>query len=168
MLVIQAYLQYSQPKVGVLSVQEKSAQNNTEIGSQVVKVIDGDTIDVLSGGKKEKVRILGINTPETVDPRRQVECFGVEASNKAKEILAYQTIRLELDPSQSDRDKYGRLLRYIILPDDKDFGYEMIKQGYAYEYTYDSPYKYQEKYKAAQKEAQLLKVGLWGHANCQK
>src|SRR5689334_10458762 len=73
----------------------------------VVKVVDGDTIDVSQGTTKYKIRIIGINTPETVDPRRPVQCFGKEASAKAKEILTNQSVRLESDPTQSDKDKYG-------------------------------------------------------------
>ena len=56
---------------------------------QVIKVVDGDTITIDLNGKAETIRLIGINTPETVDPRKPVECFGVEASNKAKELLIY-------------------------------------------------------------------------------
>lgn len=134
--------------------------------AKVTKVVDGDTINVLIDSKAEKVRILGINTPETVDPRKPVECFGREASDKAKSILTGQTVRLNEDPTQDNRDKYGRLLRYVILPDGEDFGLQMIKEGYAYEYTYDIPYKYQKEYKSAQKEAEKSKLGLWEDGAC--
>ncbi|KKT35217.1 MAG: Micrococcal nuclease [Parcubacteria group bacterium GW2011_GWA2_44_12] len=72
----------------------------------VVKVIDGDTLSVDIDGKIEVLRLMGINTPETVDPRKQVECFGTEASAKAKESLTGQRIRLEGDTTQGERDKY--------------------------------------------------------------
>lgn len=132
----------------------------------VTKVIDGDTIEVLSDEKKEKIRIIGINTPETVDPRKSVECFGREASNKAKEILLNQAVRLESDSTQRDRDRYSRLLRYVYLPDGTDFGLRMIQGGYAYEYTYDTPYKFQNEYKKAQIEAETNKLGLWSESSC--
>ncbi len=117
-------------------------------------------------GKNEKIRILGINTPETVDPRRKVECFGHEASDHAKSLLTGQSVRLESDPTQGDKDKYGRLLRYAFLPNGTDYGLEMIRSGYAYEYTYDIPYKYQKEYKSAQMTAEKAKSGLWSDKTC--
>lgn len=129
----------------------------------VTRVVDGDTVDVSIDGKVERIRIIGINTPETVDPRKTVECFGVEASSQAKTLLSGKSVRLEIDSSQGERDKYGRLLRYIFLEDRTNFGLKMIQDGYAYEYTYDLPYKYQAEYKNAQKEAEKNKTGLWGN-----
>ncbi len=131
----------------------------------VTRVIDGDTIDVSIDGKIERLRLIGIDTPETVDPRKPVECFGVEASNKAKGILAGKKVILESDPSQGEKDKYNRLLRYVFLEDGTNFNLLMIKEGYAYEYTYGIPYKYQIEFKQAQKEAERTKAGLWG-AKC--
>ncbi len=131
----------------------------------VTKVVDGDTVEVLLNGKKEKVRVIGINTPETVDPRRPVQCFGKEASNFAKQTLTGENVTLESDPTQSNRDKYGRLLRYIFLSD-IDFGKQMIEQGYAHEYTYDIPYKYQSAYQAAERQAREGKKGLWSNSAC--
>lgn len=134
---------------------------------KVVKVIDGDTIDVSFNGKTERVRFIGINTPETVDPRKPVECFGERASAVAKENLTGETIQLESDSSQGDRDKYNRLLRYVWTDDGGvDFGKVMIATGFAYEYTYDLPYKYQKEYKQAQKEAEGEKKGLWADDAC--
>lgn len=159
----QVYKQYN-PSKNVLSVQEK--KQTAISATTVVKVIDGDTLEVLIDGKKEKVRVIGINTPETVDPRRPVECFGKEASNHAKSLLSGQTVTLESDPTQDNKDKYGRLLRYVNLPDGTDFGLTMISEGYAYEYTYEVPYKYQTQYKKAQLEAEKGEKGLWSDASC--
>lgn len=140
-----------------------SLSTPTDIESyNVTRVVDGDTIDVSIDGNIERLRLIGINTPETVDPRKPVECFGVEASNKAKEVLAGKKVILESDPSQGEFDKYDRLLRYVFLEDGTNFNLLMIKEGYAYEYTYDIPYKYQVEFKQAQKEAELAKAGLWG------
>lgn len=129
-----------------------------------MRVIDGDTIEVLLDGKKAKVRIIGINTPETVDPRRPVGCFGKEASKFAKQILTGQVIILESDPTQSNVDRYGRLLRYVFV-NGLDFGKKMISDGYAYEYTYDLPYKYQSEYKNAERQARERGLGLWVSCN---
>jgi micrococcal nuclease len=128
----------------------------------VVKVVDGDTIDVSVNGTIERMRLIGINTPETVDPRKPVECFGVEASSKAKSLLGGKKVVLESDSSQGEKDKYGRLLRYVFLEDGTNFNLTMIKEGYAYEYTCNTPYKYQLEFKKAQKEAETNKAGLWG------
>jgi len=134
---------------------------------KVVKVIDGDTVAVEINGKKETIRLIGINTPETVDPRKPVECFGIEASNKAKEILTGKSVRLEADSIVGERDKYGRLLRYVTLEDGTNFNKIMISEGYAYEYTYNLSYKYQNEFKQAEKEAKEAKRGLWGDGVCE-
>ena len=83
----------------------------------VTKVVDGDTIAVLMDGKKVTIRLIGMDTPETVDPRKPVQCFGIEASDKAKELLTGQAVEIEQDDSQDTYDKYGRLLAYVYLPD---------------------------------------------------
>ena len=131
----------------------------------VMKVVDGDTIQVSVTGKVddlETVRFIGINTPETVDPRKEVECFGHEASNKTKELLTNQNVFLENDETQTDRDKYGRLLRYVLLENKTNVNQYLVQEGYAYEYTYKFAYKYQSDFKAAQKYAKENGKGLWG------
>lgn len=135
---------------------------------RVVKVIDGDTINVDINGKVETLRLIGIDTPETVDPRKPVQCFGIEASNKAKGVLNGQSVRLEADNTQGERDKYNRLLRYVFLLDGTNFNKLMISEGYAHEYTYQSnPYKYQTEFKQAEKEARENKRGLWADNACE-
>jgi micrococcal nuclease len=135
--------------------------SSERIRAQVAKVVDGDTIDVLINAETKRVRLIGINTPETVDPRKEVECFGLEASRKAKEVLNGKKVFLENDPTQGDADKYGRLLRYVFLEDETNFNLLMIREGYAYEYTYDIPYRYQNEFDAAEREAASKKSGLW-------
>lgn len=137
-----------------------------ELLTRIVRVMDGDTFVATVGGKEEKVRLIGIDTPEVVDPRKPVQCFGKEASNKAKEVLNDRYVHLESDPTQSDRDKYGRLLRYVFLEDGMFFNEYMVREGYAYEYTYRMPYKYQKRFKAAQAEARDNKKGLWADGVC--
>ncbi len=133
---------------------------------QVTRVIDGDTFEIMTERGKQKVRALGINTPETVDPRRGVQCFGLEASAKAKGLLTGDEVTLEFDSSQGRLDKYGRLLSYVYLPDGTSFNEKMILDGYAYEYTYDIPYRYQSRYKEAEGEAKTEKRGLWADEAC--
>jgi micrococcal nuclease len=79
----------------------------------VVRVVDGDTVIVAGGGRREDVRLLGIDTPETVDPRRPVGCFGPEASAYTKHLLTGRRVRLEYDRVR--RDRYGRTLAYVYL-----------------------------------------------------
>jgi micrococcal nuclease len=127
-------------------------------------VIDGDTIKVLMNGREDTIRLIGIDAPETVDPNKPVQCFGKEASAKAKEILDNKTIILESDPTQGERDKYGRLLRYVFLQDGTNFDKFMISEGFAYEYTYqNNHYKYVEEFKNAQDQAKENKKGLWSY-----
>lgn len=129
--------------------------------AEVLRVIDGDTIEVSLNNKKETVRLIGIDAPEIKDPRKSVECFGKEALDKAREILDGKTIILESDPTQGERDKYGRLLRYVFV-DDLNFNKLMISEGFAHEYTYQSnPYKYQLEFIQAAKEARESNRGLW-------
>jgi len=134
---------------------------------KVVSVVDGDTIKVLVDNKVETVRIVGIDTPETVHPSKPVECFGLEASNHAKKLLTNTYVNLVTDDTQGETDKYGRRLAYVILEDGRDFGEEMIKGGYAYEYTYNLPYRHQTKYKSAQTLAKTNGVGLWAEDACE-
>lgn len=137
-----------------------------QAGYRVVKVVDGDTLDVDIDGKIERLRLIGINTPETVDPRKEIQCFGIEASNKAKELLSGQFVSLESDSTQGDRDKYKRLLRYVILQDGTNFNKYMISEGFAHEYTYDEAYVYQAEFKQAQEDARNAGKGLWSPDTC--
>ncbi len=132
----------------------------------VVSVIDGDTLKISMNGKEETLRLIGIDTPETVDPRKTVQCFGKEASNKAKELLVGKRVRIEVDPTQGERDKYDRLLVYIHREDGLFYNKHMIEQGYAHEYTYNTPYIYQAEFKAAQARARTNQKGLWSPATC--
>ena len=131
----------------------------------VMRVIDGDTVDVNLNCKIETIRFIGMDTPETVDPRKPVQCFGKEASDNTKAILTGKTVVLQFDPTQDRRDKYGRLLAYIIL-DGVNIDKELVQQGFAREYTYKIPYEYQSQFRAAQKEAKAAGTGLWASSTC--
>ena len=145
---------------------EQNNQDNSSPLYQVTAVVDGDTIKVNIDGTVKTLRLIGIDTPETVDPRKPVQCFGVEASNRTKELLLNKKVRLEADPSQGELDKYSRLLRYVYLEDGTFFNKKMITDGYAYEYTYNTPYKYQVEFKQAQVDAKNSKLGLWADSAC--
>lgn len=129
----------------------------------VDRIVDGDTVVLSIIGT---VRLIGIDTPETVDPRTTVQCFGKEASNYMVALLNNQQVYLEFDDSQGRLDKYGRTLAYIFRKDGLFINLEMIKKGYAFEYTYNLPYKYQADFKSAQSYAQINRVGLWSAQTC--
>lgn len=127
----------------------------------VTKVVDGDTI-IIEGN--QTVRFIGIDTPETVDPRRPVGCFGKEASNETKNLLNEKEVILQKDVSETD--KYGRLLRYVFLPLENgtilfvnDY---LVREGFATVYTYPPDVKYNEQFRQAEREAKENKRGLWG------
>jgi micrococcal nuclease len=131
------------------------------------RVVDGDTIEVAySETDKYTVRMIGINTPESVDPRKPVECFGKEATVHLKELLNVGYVRLSTDPSQPSEDKYDRWLRYVYTEAGLDVGLQMIKDGYAHEYTYNTPYTKQKEYRAAEAAAKAAKIGLWSPDTC--
>ena len=134
----------------------------------VTQVVDGDTIKVRRDGRILKVRLIGMDTPEIRDPRKPVQCFGREASAEAHRLLDDRQVRLETDPSQDRYDKYGRLLAYVWLPGDPPvlFNELVIRLGYAHEYTYDLPYRYQQRFRAAQQAAEQQDAGLWNAATC--
>jgi len=133
--------------------------------NKVINVVDGDTVDILMDKKVTRVRLIGINTPETKDPRKGVECFGPEASEKLKEILLGKVIELKNDPSQDTEDKYGRLLRYVFL-NGENINQKMISDGYAFEYTYKKPYEYQKEFRKSESEAREKNLGLWNKEVC--
>jgi len=129
------------------------------VEAKVVRVIDGDTIEVNIHGSLYKVRYIGIDTPETVHPSKPVECFGKEASEKNRQLVEDKLVRLEKDISETD--KYGRLLRYVWIGNIFVNDY-LVREGYAYASTYPPDVKYAEQFVQAQREARENNRGLWG------
>gem|GEM_PF-4070647 len=135
----------------------------------VIRAVDGDTLLVRldRDGSEQYVRLLGMNTPETVDPRKPVECFGREASQRMHELVDGQRVRLEADPQADERDKYSRLLRNAYLADGTDLGVSMVRAGYAYAYLYfPLDPKRKREIKQAQIEARAAHRGLWSPTTC--
>lgn len=140
------------------------------IPARVVRAVDGDTVYVDMEGKREKVRFIGVNTPETKDPRRGVEYYGREAAAFTAKTLTGREVYLEFDVEQ--RDKYGRLLAYIWLerPVDgsdrevrtKMFNARLLLDGYAQVMTVPPNVKYSDLFVRYQQEAREKKKGLWG------
>lgn len=131
----------------------------------VVKYDDGDTIMVDMNGTTETLRFVGVDTPETHDPRKPVQCYGPEASAFTKKLIseAGGKVRLSSDPESTNRDRYDRLLRYIYLPDGRLVQDELLKNGYAFHYPY-FPFTKSVQFAAEQATARLANKGVW--ANC--
>ncbi len=134
---------------------------NQSATTKVTRVIDGDTVELEN---KQKVRYIGIDTPELHDPRKPVECFAKEAFEKNKQLVEGKEIKLEKDVS--DKDKYGRLLRYVFIQQEATstplFVNEyLVREGYAHASTFPPDVKYAELFKQAQQEAMSEEKGLW-------
>jgi len=138
------------------SVQLLQNANGGEVVVRVVRVIDGDTIEVETG---DRVRYIGMDAPETVDPRKPVQCFGAEASKKNRELVEGKSVRLKRDIS--DRDAYGRLLRYAYLQEGQLVNLELVRQGYARALTFPPDVEYADEFVAAEESARRSKLGLW-------
>lgn len=124
---------------------------------KVSRVIDGDTIKLVNG---ERVRYIGINTPETKHPRKGIEHFGPEAAAFNRKLVEGKEVHLEFDVQL--RDRYGRLLAYVYLLDDTFVNLELVSQGYAQVATYPPNVKHQDLFLKAQREAREKGRGLWG------
>ncbi len=127
---------------------------------QVVRVIDGDTIQVCCiARKREKVRYIGINTPETKHPTKGVEYYGQEAAEANRKLVEDKTVILKFDVEQ--RDRYGRLLAYVYLEDGTFVNGWLVENGYAQVMTISPNVKYQELFLRLQREAREEGRGLW-------
>lgn len=142
----------------------KKAQTSQPGLYHVTEFVDGDTIKVDMNGKTETVRFIGVDTPETHDPRKAVQCFGQAAAAYTKRFIGNSSVRLEADPTNTNRDRYSRLLRYVYLPDGRLVQAEIIKQGYGFAYT-AFPFEKMDEFRVYEKEAREANRGLWG--SCQ-
>ena len=124
--------------------------------------IDGDTIAVNMNGKSETIRFIGIDTPETHKPNTLVQCYGPAAATHTQTLIqaAGNKVRLVSDSLSTDRDRYGRLLRYVYLSDGTDVNEVNVQQGYAFYYPY-FPFTKKVQFAADEKAAAAAKKGLW-------
>ena len=123
----------------------------------IARVIDGDTL-LLSNG--ERVRLIGVDTPELYHPLKPVQYFAKEASQFTRRMAEGKSVRLEYDCRR--RDRYGRLLAYVYLEDGTFLNAEIIKQGYGFAFT-KYPFKYLDEFRQYEIEARQNKRGLWKH-----
>lgn len=156
-----ALLYIAAHKQGYVQQLTQSAQQNQPGLYRVSSFTDGDTIVVDMDGVNEPIRFIGVDTPETHDPRKSVQCFGQAAASFTRQFIGANRVRLERDPDTSNRDKYNRLLRYVYLQNGQLVNAEIIKQGYGFAYVY-FPFTKMEAFKTYQKSAETQSLGLWG------
>lgn len=125
--------------------------------------VDGDTIAVDMNGQTEKVRFIGVDTPETHKPNAPVQCYGPAAAAFTQRTIGRQKVRLDADPMSTNRDRYNRLLRYVYLPDGTLLNEKLIDEGYGFYYPY-FPFSKSKQFEAAGQAAQAARKGVW--ANC--
>lgn len=128
------------------------------VSATCTRAVDGDTIIVKIAGVKERVRLIGVDTPETKHPKKPIQYFGKEASAFTKQMVEGKKVRLEFD--QNQRDRYKRLLAYVYLEDGTFLNAEIIKQGYGYAYTMFY-FKYWKQFIEFEREAGIRKRGFW-------
>ena len=138
-----------------------TAQAQPSGNATVERVVDGDTIIVHIGGRRERVRFIGIDTPESVKPNTPVQCFAIAASNRTKQLLPAGTpVRLVADVEQ--RDKYKRLLAYVYRTRDNLFvNLSLVRDGYAVPYTFPPNVAHTNEFVAAAADARNAGRGLW-------
>ncbi len=140
-----------------------SASNLAPGYYKVSRFVDGDTISIDMNGKTEKVRFIGVDTPETHKPNTPVQCYGPAAAAFTKNTIGQQKVRLEADPLSTNRDKYNRLLRYVYLPDGTNLNAKLISTGNGFYYPY-FPFQKSSEFSILQDQARAKNKGLWG--NC--
>lgn len=127
---------------------------------RVVRVVDGDTIHVAVGGRRERVRYIGVDTPETRHPHKGVQCYGERASRLNAELVAGERVRLE--PDVERRDRYGRLLAYVHrVRDGLLVNAELVRRGYARVLTVPPNVRRAARLTALAREARAAGRGLW-------
>lgn len=162
--IITLFAWYGQSQGWFASAQQTVQDNNPGL-YKIVRYSDGDTITVNMNGIDETIRFIGVDTPETHDPRKKVQCYGPAASAFTKNTLtaAGSKVRLQADALSSNRDRYDRLLRYVYLPDGTFLNTKLIREGYGFYYPY-FPFTKSDEFDKAQKQAQADNKGVW--RNC--
>ena len=141
----------------------KEPKGRTAPGFHVTRVIDGDTVEVKRGPRVLTLRLIGIDTPETVHPSEPVECFGAAATRFASDRLLGREVTLEYDKSQGRLDYYGRTLAYLWVEGRsmRLFNDAAVRQGFALEYTFDAAYAWQSRFVLAERMARQQQRGVW-------
>ena len=138
------------------------------VAALVTRVVDGDTLKALVNGRTDTVRVIGLDTPESVKPGTPIECFALRAAAEARRLLPVgAAIRLESDPTQAKRDRYGRLLAHVWLADGTLYAERMIRGGFGIHYIYGGvPSIYARRLASAEAAARAVQRGLWSPTTC--
>jgi micrococcal nuclease len=155
-------------QVARVGIFEPSRESRNEIPEKrsVIRVIDGDTIVVTPN---EKVRLIGVDTPETVHPNKVVQCFGKDAKEFTRTMVESKSIRLVFDEANRGRnhkDRYGRTLAYVYFDDGTMLNAELIRRGYAHAYT-RFPFHHVVEFRQLERIARSQAVGLWSSCRVQ-
>jgi micrococcal nuclease len=127
------------------------------------RVVDGDTVIVDVGRDRVRVRLLGINTPETVKPNSPVECYGPEASSRAKALMPEgAAVRLQTDAGHEREDDFGRLLAYIWVGGNPSINERLVSEGFATVFIKGRPFSRAREFQAKESAARQQGLGLWG------
>jgi len=138
------------------------------VNASVVRVVDGDTLIVNINGDQERLRLIGMNTPELNKPDGPVECYATEATERTQELIDAAGGHVQLERDVSETDQYGRLLRYVWLLNPygrQMLNEELVKGGFARATTYRPDVRYQSILNRDQSDAQSHRLGLWGSCN---
>jgi micrococcal nuclease len=163
-LVVLALLVILARDGGLLRDVFRPAPDPTPGWYRVERVIDGDTLKVSPNPwpvseNGDRIRLIGVDTPETVRPDYAVEYFGREAAAFTRHLCEGRRVRLEFDPA-AGQDRYGRTLAYVYLEDGTFVNAEIIRQGYGHAYT-RFPFAYLQEFRALEREAHQNRRGLW-------
>lgn len=145
---------------GWLQGEVQTVQKNQPGMYAIHSFVDGDTIMVNMNGHTETVRMIGVDTPETHKPNTPVQCYGPNASAYTKSLIGDNRVRLQADPLDTNRDRYGRLLRYVYLPDGTLVEDKLIAEGYGFAYT-QFPFQKKQQFIDNETQAKEASLGLW-------
>ena len=145
---------------GWLNTAVKKAELSQPGLYSISRFVDGDTIAVDMNGHEETVRFIGIDTPETHKPNTPVQCYGPDAAAYTKSLIGSSKVRLQADSLDTNRDRYGRLLRYVYLPDGTLLQDRIVSDGYGFAYT---QFPFEKKLQLINDELQAKAAGkgLW-------
>lgn len=144
--------------VGTTTFPSVSRVSMNTVAARVSYALDGDSLVVRGDGRTTTVRLLGIDAPEGTD-----RCFGKAARVRVQALVRGKTVRLQADPTQDQRDRYGRLLAYVTTGDGSLLNEQLLREGMAFEYTFraDRPYLHRAAFLAAAAEARAAGRGVW-------
>jgi endonuclease YncB( thermonuclease family) len=162
-LILFSWLVFYGQQNGWFNSADQSLQSKQPGYYTVSHFVDGDTIGVDMDGHEEKVRFVGVDTPETHKPNTPVQCYGPAAAAFTKNTIGSNRVKLVSDSLSTNRDRYNRLLRYVYLPDGTLVNEKIIQNGFGFYYPY-FPFSMSAKFAADQQQAQVAHKGLWG--NC--